>query len=106
MSSTHPVSEQRATAGTVVPLWILPIPAIIALSRLLIASQQPDGRLHVWVLDVGQGDAILLRTPRGHTALIDGGPGATPVLNGVGRHVPFWQRNLDLLALTHPDDDH
>jgi competence protein ComEC len=73
---------------------------------LLVVSQQPDGRLHVWVLDVGQGDAILLRTPRGHTALIDGGPGATPLLNGIGERIPFWQHDLDLIVLTHPHQDH
>src|SRR6266480_7963007 len=89
-----------------VPLWSLLLPWVVALSLLLVASQRPDGRLHLWVLDVGQGDAILLRTPGGHTALIDGGPGATPVLNGVGGHIPFWQRDLDLLVLTHPHQDH
>jgi competence protein ComEC len=73
---------------------------------VLVVSRQPDGRLHLWVLDVGQGDAILLRTPRGHTALIDGGPGATPLLNDIGDHIPFWQRDLDLLVLTHPHQDH
>jgi len=60
----------------------------------------------MWVLDVGQGDAVLLRTPKGHTALIDGGPGATPLLNGIGRNLPFWQRGIDLLVLTHPHQDH
>src|SRR5438094_9755418 len=88
------------------PLWaaLLPVPILVLL--LVIASQMPDGRLHLWVLDVGQGDAILLRTPKGHTALIDGGPGATPVLNGVGQHIAFWEHNLDLLVLTHPHEDH
>lgn len=76
------------------------------LSLFLIVARMPDGRLHVWVLDVGQGDAILLRTPRGHTALIDGGPGATPLLNGIGERIPFWQRDLDLIVLTHPHQDH
>jgi competence protein ComEC len=89
-----------------VPLWSLLVPFVVALLLLLVASQQPDGRLHLWVLDVGQGDSILLKTARGHVALIDGGPGATPLLNGVGGHIPVWQRNLDLLLLTHPHQDH
>jgi competence protein ComEC len=89
-----------------VPAWSLLVPVFAALVLAVIASQKPDGRLHVWVLDVGQGDAILIRTPGGHTALIDGGPGATPLLNGVGRHLPFWQHNLDLVVLTHPHQDH
>jgi competence protein ComEC len=71
----------------------------------VIVGQQPDGRLHLWVLDVGQGEAILLRTPQGHTTLVDGGPGATPLLNGIGAHLPFWQHNIDLVVLTRPVQD-
>jgi competence protein ComEC len=106
---SNPRPEQlpdNATSPPTVPLWSLPVPFVVALLLLLFASQQPDGRLHVWVLDVGQGDSILLKTPKGHVALIDGGPGATPVLNGVGAHIPFWQRQIDLLVLTHPHQDH
>ena len=40
------------------------------------AFTQPDARLHVWFLDAGQGDAVLVRTPGGRFALIDGGPGS------------------------------
>jgi beta-lactamase superfamily II metal-dependent hydrolase len=36
----------------------------------------PDGKLHVFFLDVGQGDAALVRTPSGGFILIDGGPDA------------------------------
>jgi competence protein ComEC len=72
---------------------------------LVIVGQQPDGRLHLWVLDVGQGEAILLKTPQGHTAVVDGGPGATPLLNGIGNRLPFWQRDIDLVVLTRPVQD-
>jgi competence protein ComEC len=89
-----------------VPAWTLLIPTLMLAAILLLAGQVPDGRLHLWVFDVGQGDAIMLRTPRGHTALIDGGPGATPLLNGIGNNLPFWQHNLNLLVLTHPHQDH
>lgn len=82
------------------------MPVVALVIGLLVAAGQPDGRLHVWVLDVGQGDAILLRTPAGRTVLIDGGPGATPLLNGVGARIPFWQRSLDMVVLTHPHQDH
>ncbi len=99
-------SASNSLASATVPLWSLLLPPAAILLLLLVASQRPDGRLHLWVLDVGQGDAILLRTPRGNTALIDGGPGATPLLNGVGKELPFWQRNLNLVVLTHPHDDH
>lgn len=61
----------------------------------------PDGRLHVTFLDVG-GDAIFIQTPSGRQVLIDGGPGATALLPHLGRRMPFWDRTLDLVVLTHP----
>ena len=82
------------------------MPLFVLALLLVAAAQRPDGKLHLWVLDIGQGDAILLRTPNGHTALIDGGPGATPLLSEMGERLPFWQRNLDLVVLTHPNQDH
>lgn len=84
------------------PAWTLLIPAFGLALIILLAKQVRDGRLHLWVFNVGQGDAIMLRTPRGHTALVVGGQGATSLLNGVGNNVPFWQRDLDLLVLNHP----
>ena len=66
----------------------------------------PDGRLHVCFLDVGQGDAILIRTPDGKTVLLDGGPSPAALMSELGRRLPFWDRTVDLLILTHPDDDH
>jgi competence protein ComEC len=65
-----------------------------------------DGRLVVSVMDVGQGDAILVRGPGGHKLLIDGGPDAQAVREALGRELPFWDRHLDLVVLTHPQDDH
>lgn len=82
--------------------WAILIP-IIGMVVLLVAwSQKPDGKLHVWVLDVGQGNALFVRTPGGHTAVIDGGPEATPLNEGIGRRIPFWQNDLDLVLLTSP----
>ena len=66
----------------------------------------PDGRLHVFFLDVGQGDAIFIRTPDGGQILVDGGPSPEELLEGLGDLMPFWDRSLDLVVLTHPDADH
>ena len=68
--------------------------------------QLPDGRLHVAVLDVGQGDAILITTPAGRQILVDGGPSPAVLGAALAREMPFWDRSLDLLILTHPDEDH
>jgi len=69
-------------------------------------KELPDGRLHVHFLDVGQGDAILVETPSGRQVLVDGGPSPSAVLSQLGRRLPFWDRTLDVVVLTHPDDDH
>jgi competence protein ComEC len=66
----------------------------------------PDGRLHVAFLDVGQGDAIFIQTPSGKQVLVDGGPSETVLLSQLGRQMPFWDRTLDMVVLTHPDSDH
>lgn len=64
-----------------------------------------DGRLHLIFCDVGQGDAIFIRTPRGMDILIDGGPDEK-VLSCLSRHLPFWDRKLEMVVLTHPHADH
>ncbi len=66
----------------------------------------PDGRLHLWFLDVGQGDGILIQTPSGRQVLIDGGASPEALFSELGAVMPFWDRTLDLLVLTHPDGDH
>ncbi|MBA7619624.1 ComE operon protein 3 [subsurface metagenome] len=61
--------------------------------------------LEIVFFDVGQGDAIFIETPQGHQILIDGGPDST-VLERLGDEVPFWDRTIDLIILTHPEQDH
>jgi competence protein ComEC len=56
-------------------------------------------------LAVGQGDSEFFRTAKGETVLIDGGPDNT-VQTQLGKFMPFWERDLDLIILTHPHADH
>jgi competence protein ComEC len=72
----------------------------------LAVAQLPDGRLHVAFLDVGQGDAILITTPRGQQVLVDGGPSPAALTSALGDEMPFWDRSLDLVIMTHADADH
>jgi len=72
----------------------------------LAVLQLPDGRLHVVFLDVGQGDAILITAPNGQQVLVDGGPSPRQLLWALGPHVPFWDRTIDMVVLTHADGDH
>ncbi len=80
--------------------------ALLAIVAWLALRGLPDGRLHVYFLDVGQGDAILVQAPDGRQILVDGGPSPTALLNELGDVLPFWDRSLDLVVLTHPDGDH
>lgn len=56
-------------------------------------------------LDVGQGDAIFIRTPDGQDALIDGGPNER-VIAELSRVLPPGDDDLELVVSTHPDSDH
>lgn len=70
--------------------------------------QQPasaDGLFRVAVLDVGQGDAILLDTPHGEHVLIDGGPSGGAVLDVLG-HYLAGSKTFRLLVATHNHADH
>lgn len=80
--------------------------AAVALLVWAAALSQPDGRLHLYFLDVGQGDGVLIQTPSGRQALIDGGASPQALFAELGAAMPFWDRSLDLLLLTHPDADH
>jgi competence protein ComEC len=61
--------------------------------------------LGVTFFDVGQGDAMLIETPGRNQILIDGGPDSV-ILEKLNENLPFWDRTIDLLVLTHPDSDH
>ncbi len=85
--------------------WVMALAAVAAVAWLALRGL-PDGRLHVYFLDVGQGDAILVTAPDGRQILVDGGPSPTALLSELGDLLPFWDRDLDLVVLTHPDGDH
>lgn len=63
-----------------------------------------DTNLQIIACDVGQGDAILIQK-KSTQILIDGGPDNS-VLSCLGRHMPFWDRSIEMVILTHPDIDH
>ncbi len=81
--------------------------ALFLLSLLLIReiSLLPDGKLHLHVLDVGQGDSIFVVTPSGKQILVDGGPDMR-TLEHLQKHMSFFDRTIDLVLMTHPDLDH
>jgi competence protein ComEC len=80
--------------------------ALVVVLAWIAALQMPDGRLHVHFLDVGQGDSIFIQCPGGQQILVDGGPSPSVLLSHLGRRMPFWDHSLDLVVLTHPEEDH
>lgn len=62
-------------------------------------------KLEVDFLDVGQGDAELIKTKSGKIILIDGGPGDL-VLRRLGENLPFYRRQIDLIIFSHYHEDH
>ena len=85
---------RRAVAGLVL---------VLAGATLLTG---PDGRLHLTVLDIGQGDAILIEAPDGGTALIDAGVDPDLTLRRIGQALAFHERQIEVVILTHPHQDH
>jgi len=65
-----------------------------------------DNNLKVVFFDIGQGDSAFIETPQGHQVLIDGGPSGKKLLEKLSNYIPFWDKTLDLIVLTHPDYDH
>ena len=65
----------------------------------------PDGHLHIYFLDVGQGDSALIVTPSGHQIVVDGGRDDTTLMY-LGRYMPLFDRSIDLLVMSHPQMDH
>ena len=83
-------------------LKLLMVPVLLLIWILI---QFPDDKLHVIFCDVGQGDASLV--VRGNfEMLIDTGPEGSKVLDCLAKHMPFWDKKLEILLNSHPDNDH
>ena len=64
-----------------------------------------DGLLHIYVLDIGQGDTSLIRTPANEYVLVDGGPG-NGIFQEMSAVMPYYERTIDVIILSHPHADH
>lgn len=82
---------------------VLAVGIIVYLGYTLL--QPPSSAIKLTFLDVGQGDAELIVTPKGQDILIDGGPNDS-VVNKLDKTIPFYSHKLDAIVLTHPHADH
>jgi competence protein ComEC len=95
-------------AGRLAPMAGLAA-AIITLALggwMIFREPAGEGRVTVTALDVGQGDAILITDRSGQRVLVDGGPSGEGLRNALGRHLPFPDRQIDVVVLTHHQGDH
>ena len=95
--------------GALKKYWREMLISVLILSNILVwvavSQRQPSDNLTVYFLDVGQGDAIFIDSPRHGRALIDGGPNRK-VLSELGKILPFSDKRIDVMVETHPDKDH
>jgi len=72
---------------------------------VIIIFERKQRELKVSFLDVGQGDAILIESGE-KQVLIDGGKNGKLLLERLGEEMPFWDRKIEAVIITHPDFDH
>ena len=103
---SYSVSKTAEQAAKLPKKWVMS-PLLIATILVWAAFlNMPDDKLHVSILNVGQGDAILIQTPNRQNILIDGGPSPQAIGLELGKKLPFWDRTIDLVILTQPQADH
>lgn len=84
-------------------LALLSVGTLFVWYAVIIETQ--GGKLHVSFLDVGQGDAIFITAPNGNQVLVDAGPDKQ-TLRVLSRVMPFYDRSIDAVVVSHPDQDH
>lgn len=77
---------------------------ILLLTSWIVLPQREEV-LDVYFFDIDQGDSALLISPSGKQIVIDGGPN-TALLEHLGAHMPFFDRTIELVVLSHPHSDH
>jgi competence protein ComEC len=77
--------------------------AIFYLSKIYY-QEKNDQDLLVSFIDSGQADAILIKTPYQQNIIIDFG--SNKGLKDLSERIPWWDKNIDLMIITHPHDDH
>ena len=84
---------------------ILILLTLNALAALAFYQQKPIQSPRAIFLDVGQGDAAMIDAGNDIQILIDGGDGKN-ILERLGKNMPFYDKKIELVIMTHPDKDH
>lgn len=105
MTLYHGVMSHTLLPLRIIILIVFGIIAAVVWFPTITFSSMDTANLTVSFLDVGQGDAIHIKTPDGYELLIDGGPSAA-VLRELTIDRSFFDRKIDMVIATHPDTDH
>ncbi len=97
-------SRLRALAPTIKPSLAFAALGVLTVLVWRAASSAPDGRLHMSVLDVGSGEAILVQSPTGRYLLVNGGSSPSRLSDALGRRLPLTHRRLDYLVVASPSE--
>ena len=87
-------------------LYFLGILASVSIYLFTLSLSVGDNKLKVYFLDIGQGDSIFIQAPNGNQMIVDGGPPTGALERKLGEILPFWDRYIDVVLMTHPDQDH
>jgi competence protein ComEC len=105
--SLWPLPEVRDTRERLLavvagmPRWLVAGGAAVLLSLMvLLLSDRPDGKLHVYLLELGGGEATLIEGPAGHAVLVDGGGSPSSLASALGSYQGFRGGGLDAVVLT------
>ena len=99
------VSKSLSPLSRLPKKWVISPLLVLAILASVAAVTMPDDKLRVSFLDVGEGDAILIQQGS-QQVLVDGGPSPQAIALGLGDKMPFWDRTIELVILTHPHADH
>jgi len=84
-------------------LFIIIFTILLLITLWVLYSKEKN--LNIYFLNVGQGDAILIKSPYGQNILIDTGDGNF-IIQELDKYLSWWEKNIDLVIITHPHDDH
>ncbi|HOK35516.1 MAG TPA: MBL fold metallo-hydrolase [Candidatus Pacearchaeota archaeon] len=84
-------------------LFCLFLGVVLVFQAIFAFSQAPF--LEINFFDVGEGDAAMIEPSKNTQILIDGGPSGE-IVEKIAKEMPFFDREIELMILTHPDKDH
>ena len=101
----RPTPQRPAGFGPLERAAIASAALVLLLSSMALGTSVTRAT-RVVMLDIGQGDAILVESASGARMLVDGGPDPERLLIELDARIPPWDRRIDVVVLTHPHEDH